>query len=123
MVIFLVFLTACNNRSSLPDHIIPVDSMQKIMMDVIMADEYAILYVNKDSLKHDKAKRNQELLDTIFAIHHVSREDFQASLRFYESRPDLNKNIFDSLAAYANRHRPDLYRPKPQPKPTAVHPK
>ena len=111
---FLFLLTACSNRSSIPGNIIPPDSMQKIMMDVIMANEYASLYISKDSTKHDKVKANQDLLEAIFKIHHVSKAEFQTSLRFYESRPDLNKNIFDSLAAYANRHRPELYRNAPR---------
>jgi hypothetical protein len=112
--LFLLFLTACTNRSSIPQNIIPPDSMQMIMMDVIEANDYASLYINKDSLKRDKVLANQNLLEAIFKIHHTTKKDFQESLRFYESRPDLNKKIFDSLAAYANRHRPDLYRPKPQ---------
>ena len=32
---------------------------------------------------------------------------------FYYSRPDLMKKIFDSLATYENRHRNELYAPKP----------
>jgi len=90
------------------------------MMDVITADQYASIYINKDNLRRDKVKANQDLLEDIFKIHHITRQDFQASLRFYESRPDLNKKIFDSLAAYANRHRPDLYRPRPITKPKLI---
>ena len=92
--------------------------MQNILIDVIMAEQYSTLYISKDSLKTDKVLANQNLLETIFKIHHVSKDNFQASLHFYESRPDLNKKIFDSLAAYANLHRPELYRPKPIAKPT-----
>lgn len=120
-VFFLIVLAACNDRTGIPNDIIPPDSMQKIMIDVIVADQYSTLYINKDSLKQDKVKANQDLLESVFKIHHVSKENFKASLRFYESRPDLNKKIFDSLAVYANIHRPELFRPKPLPKP-AVEP-
>ena len=120
-IVFSLFvLAACSNRTGIPNDIIPPDSMQKIMMDVITADQYASIYINKDNLRRDKVKANQDLLEDIFKIHHITRQDFQASLRFYESRPDLNKKIFDSLAAYANRHRPDLYRPRPISKPTLI---
>jgi hypothetical protein len=117
IVFFGIVLTACSNRTDIPKEIIPPDSMQRIMMDVILADQYATAYVNKDSLKHDKVKANQDLLETVFKIHHVSKANFQESLQFYESRPDLNKKIFDSLAAYANIHRSELFRPKPVLKP------
>jgi hypothetical protein len=117
ILLFLFFLTACTNRTSIPNNIIPPDSMQMIMLDVIEANDYSSLYITKDSLKKDKVLANQELLEAVFKIHHVTKKDFQESLKFYESRPDLNKKIFDSLAAYANRHRPELYRPKPPVKP------
>jgi Domain of unknown function (DUF4296) len=123
IVFFLTVLAACNNRTDIPGNIIPPDSMQKIMMDVIVADQYSTLYINKDSLKRDRVKANQDLLESVFKIHHVSKENFQVSLRFYESRPDLNKKIFDSLAAYANIHRSELFKPKPLAKPTVAHPK
>jgi hypothetical protein len=120
IVFFLIGVSACSNQTDIPNNIIPPDSMQRIMMDVIAADQYSTLYINKDSLKRDKVKANQDLLESIFEIHHVSKENFQVSLRFYESRPDLNKKIFDSLAAYANIHRSELFRPKPLPKPAVA---
>lgn len=111
VIFILVLLTACSNRSSVPADIIPLDSMTVIMKDVIIANEYAITYIPKDSTKKDKILANQELLDGVFKIHHITRESFENSYRFYESRPDMNKTIFDSLSAYANRHRTELYRP------------
>jgi hypothetical protein len=116
----LIILTACSNRSSVPGDIIPMDSMAVIMKDIIIANEYAMIYIPKDSTKKDKILANQELLDGVFKIHHITRESFENSYRFYESRPDMNKTIFDSLSAYANRHKAELYRPlkiqKPLPK-------
>jgi hypothetical protein len=121
LIVFSIFAsTACSDRTGVPNNIIPPDSMQNIMYDVIMAGEYSSQYINKDSLKKDKIKANQELLADIFKIHHITREKFKESLRFYESRPDLNKKIFDSLAAYANRHRAEIYKSTPLPKPKPV---
>ena len=108
----VVFFAACSNRTGIPNDIIPPDSMGKIMKDVILADEYSINYLSKDSLQKDKLLANEQLLEGIFKIHHISRQNFQTSLKFYESRPDLNKKIFDSLSAYANRHKTDVYLPK-----------
>ncbi len=77
-----------------------------------MAGEYATKYVSQDSSIKDKTKANQDLMETVFKIHHTTRAEFKHSLSFYESRPDLNKLIFDSLAADANRNKPDLNRPR-----------
>jgi hypothetical protein len=109
----LVLMVSCSNRTAIPNDVLPPDSMQVIMRDVVMASEYSGQFVAKDTTQKDKTKANQDLLDRIFQIHHISRESFKHSLLFYESRPDLNQKIFDSLSAYANREQKDLYRPKP----------
>lgn len=109
---FIIILVAsCSDRSSVPGDIIPLDSMTLIMKDIIIANEYSLTNIQKDSTKKDKILANQQLLDGVLKIHHVTRELFQNSYRFYESRPDINKTIFDSLSAYANRHKAELYRP------------
>jgi hypothetical protein len=116
----MILFAACSNRSSVPGDIIPIDSMTVIMKDIIIANEYSLVNLPKDSTKKDKILANQQLLDGVFKIHHITRESFQTSYRFYESRPDMNKIIFDSLSAYANRHKTDLYRPMKIPKPTTA---
>ena len=113
----MILFAACSDRSSVPGDIIPIDSMTVIMKDIIIANEYSMVNIPKDSTKKDKILANQQLLDGVFKIHHVTRESFQNSFRFYESRPDMNKTIFDSLSAYANRHKTELYRPLKIPKP------
>jgi hypothetical protein len=117
-VIILVLMCSCSNRTAIPSDVLPPDSMQVVMKDLVLASQYSVQYLEKDTLIKDKAKANQELLEKVFQIHHISRNVFKHSLLFYESRPDLNKKIFDSLSAYANRQQKDLYRPKPLVKPT-----
>ena len=117
-VIFMILLfVGCSNRSSIPGDIIPLDSMTLIMKDIVIANEYSLSNIPKDSTKKDKILANQQLLEGVFKIHHITRESFQKSYQFYESRPDMNKTIFDSLLAYANRHKNELYRPLKTPKP------
>ncbi len=121
IIFFIVFYqAACSSRTSVPEDIIPPDSMQKIMKDMIIAGQYSIQYIAHDSLKPDKVKASEDLMEAIFKIHHTTRAAFKKSLGFYESRPDLNKMIFDSLAADANRHRTELYTPRPVVKPVPV---
>jgi Domain of unknown function (DUF4296) len=122
LIIFyiVVNLAACTDRTSIPNDIIPTDSMQKILKDVIIAGEYSAQYIARDSLKRDKRKANEDLMDSVFTLHHITRESFKKSLNFYESRPDLNKIIFDSLAADANRLKPELYAPRPSLRPVPV---
>ena len=118
--LFFIFMAACSNRTGIPKDILPPDSMEIIMKDVIMAEQYSYQYLAKDSLIRDKVKANQDLLEAIFKVHHTTRAAFRKSLNYYESRPDLNKKIFDSLSVYANRRKVDLYAPKPLVKPLPV---
>jgi hypothetical protein len=116
-VFFIMILFAsCSNRTSVPGDIIPMDSMTVIMKDIIIANEYSLAIIPKDSTKKDKILANQQLLDGVFKIHHITRETFEKSYRFYESRPDMNKTMFDSLSTYANRRKTELYRPLKIPK-------
>jgi|SRR5450631_2700460 Domain of unknown function (DUF4296) len=111
--LLLLFFSSCSNRTGIPGDIIPPDSMRKIMKDIIEADQYSTQFIARDSMKRDKVKASQDLMEVIFKIHHTTRAEFKTSLNFYESRPDLNKKIFDSLMADANRRKPELYLPKP----------
>jgi hypothetical protein len=122
LIIFFIVanLAACTDRTSVPKNIIQPATMQKILKDVIIAGVYSDQFITKDTLKHDKRKANNELMDSVFKLHKITREEFKESLSFYESRPDLNKMIFDSLAADANRHKPELFAPKPSVRPLPV---
>ncbi len=121
-LVLFVFTVSCSNRTGIPKDILPQDSMKQVMIDVLTASQYSAQYIAKDSLKHDKRKANQQMLEDIFRIHHITKETFKQSLQFYESRPDLNKQIFDSLSAYANRHQKDIYAPASKPIAVPGHP-
>jgi|SRR5450432_3790403 len=109
---FLLLIFSCNNHHGVPSDVLPIDSMQKIMKDVILADQYATTFIMRDTSKRDKIKANQDLFEIIFKIHHTSKEEFQRSLAFYESKPDLNRRIVDSLAEDGNRRRGEIYMPR-----------
>jgi hypothetical protein len=111
-LLFLFFLSACTDRGGVPGNVIAKDSMASVMWDILQADQFSTYYLTKDSTK-DIKKETMKLYGAIFQMHHVSRDEFQKSLQFYYSRPDLNKLIFDSLAARANRQRGDMYKSHP----------
>jgi hypothetical protein len=116
-VFLFLFMAACSNRTGIPSDILPPDSVRGILKDMIIAEHYSDQYISKDSLVPDKKKGRQQLLDAIFKLHHTTRQEFKKSLSFYESRPDMNKIIFDSLAVEANRRKTELFKPKALPKP------
>jgi hypothetical protein len=120
--LFGLCLYSCTDRESVPPGIIKPDSMQAILKDVVAADLFATQYLLKDSLRKDSVHRNVkletlQLYETIFKLHRVTKDEFRKSMDFYASRPDLEKQMFDSLSADETRSRTNLYKPKSIPVP------
>ncbi|MBS1599601.1 MAG: DUF4296 domain-containing protein [Bacteroidetes bacterium] len=111
----LVLLTACNSDGDIPKGVIAKEEMGKIFWDMVQADQYAIQYLTKDSLKDKVKPETMKLYEEIFRIHHISKEEFKKSLEFYEAHPDITKSIFDSLSASANRRRIELFKNQTRP--------
>jgi hypothetical protein len=126
-VIFIVLfflLTGCVYKSSIPSDIIPPDSMEKVLWDMIQADQFSKLYLLKDSAKTNVKLETVKLYQEIFQIHHTTKEAFQKSYTFYMNRPELTKTIFDSLSVYANKQRDEVFKAKSanRPKPAIGNP-
>ena len=93
--LFSLFLFACSG-SSVPKDVLPQAKMEAVLYDVIRADEMVDLLKLSDSTWQPFARRTA-LYDTIFQLHSVKKEEFQSSLRFYQGRPDLLKEILEEL--------------------------
>lgn len=108
LLLFIFFITACGQHK-IPDDIIKVNDMKFIMWDLTRAGQYNELKNLKDT--SSKIKPSATLLyEQVFSLHKVKKDDFYKSLKFYQSHPDINKVLMDSLAAYATRERTKLYQ-------------
>lgn len=106
--IFLMsFLFACNSDKSMPPGVLPVDSMKVIVWDLIQGGELAsIQYPGyKDSFN----KKSMMLFEKILAGHRLDKNSFFKSFDYYGQHPDENKVLFDSIQAYSNRQRINIY--------------
>lgn len=101
---------ACTNRSKIPSDVLARDQMEKVMWDMIQADRFSSQFMERDTTVRKNIKmENLKLYEQVFKIHEVSREEFIRSFNFYLSRPDLNRVLFDTLSARANRRRAEVY--------------
>ena len=107
---FLLF--SCVNKESTPSGIIKRDTMGIVLWDLIQADQFAKLYLVKDSLKINVNQERLKLYQEVFQIHHITKDQFQQSYQFYMGRPDLTKIMFDSLSAFTTRQRMEAYKSK-----------
>jgi hypothetical protein len=115
-VIWFLFFAACSGKNSAPGDIVQKDTMRNIMWDMIQADQYAKLYVVKDSCTINVKDETIKLYQQVFQIHHVTKDEFDKSYKYYLAHQDLNKLVFDSLSAQIlrERHQP-TFTPKPKP--------
>lgn len=115
MRIFIFFLFfflcfSCVNKDKIPSGIIVRDSMPKILWDIIITDQYSKQYIVKDSAKINTREEIMKMYQQVFQFHHITRDKFETSYQFYIGRPDLMKIIYDSLFAYSNKQRTEIYK-------------
>lgn len=101
LICLLIFIAGCSS-GSVPKGILSPEKMQLIMFDFLKADELANEYAVKDTSR----KRNTEaikLYKQVLALHNTSKDEFFKSYRYYQSHPDKNKVLFDSLFAWVTK--------------------
>ena len=127
-VILILLMTGagCSDKNSVPSGILGREDMQNVLWDMIQADQYST-YLVKDSAHVDLKLENMRLYDQVFQLHHVTREKFSDSYKYYLAHPELNQTLLDSLQAMGNRLRAESYNrpvfkpaPPPPPPPTTA---
>jgi hypothetical protein len=115
-------LVACSSSNKIPDDIIGIDKMKLILWDMIRAGKLAEIQYegNKYKIRKDSAAIRKDsfnmketsigYFDQIFVIHHITKDEFYKSYRYYEEHPDKNEILMDSVSAYASRQRETLYK-------------
>jgi hypothetical protein len=101
IILALVFV-ACSSNNNVPSGIISPDKMQLIVFDLSKADEFVNNFIIKDTAL-DRNKEAMKLYQQVFIIHKVTREEFYKSFQYYQSNPDKNKLLFDSIVSRQTR--------------------
>ena len=99
--ILALLFCACSGGPAVPKEVLAPAKMGAVLYDVIRADEMTDFLRMSDTTYQHFAKRTA-LYDTVFQLHSVSKETFQKSMRYYQGRPDLLKQIFDDLQKKAH---------------------
>jgi hypothetical protein len=82
--------------------------MEAVLWDMISADEYIAGYVLLKDPSLNKKNESIKLYDEIYRIHKISKEQFEKSLSFYQSHPQLLMDVLDSINA---KHSAVINRP------------
>jgi hypothetical protein len=106
----LIVCVAIGCGKSGKDDILPQAKMEKVLWDVVQADEFIQAYVLKDSNKVNVNAERHKLYQQVFSLHKTNKDQFRKSYQYYLSHPEKNRVLFDSLAAKANRRMQDAYK-------------
>ncbi|MFT4153041.1 DUF4296 domain-containing protein [Parafilimonas sp.] len=108
-VLFIVYLAACGTEDKkISDKIMPVDKMKVIVWELMQAGSYATIKKEKDT--SSATQLNTAYMAQVLQMHKINKDDFFKSFDYYQTHPALNKILFDSINAYSQRRRADLYR-------------
>ncbi len=101
----LFLLLSCG--SSAKKDILPVNSMKQVVWDMMKADEWFAKTNMKDTLAKKK-REDIRLYEQVFTVHHITREQFYTSYRYYETHPESLKELLDSVEALSTREQQKL---------------
>jgi hypothetical protein len=83
--------------------------MEQVMWDMAQADQYAALYLMKDSAYMDRKAETMRLYEEVFRLHQVTPEQFRKSYHYYLDHPELSQLLFDSVIVRGVRARSEMY--------------
>ena len=109
----LSFLAGCSGPDSPPSGILSREKMQQVLWDMIEADQYTQLFLSRDSAKIDVKAVTAGHYEQIFLLYKTTRKQFDKSIQFYFSRPDIAKPLFDSLSVMGIRKRTEQFNHNP----------
>ncbi|MFT3680732.1 MAG: DUF4296 domain-containing protein [Ferruginibacter sp.] len=116
LLLFPVFLISCGEKKG---KILPKEKMMVVLWDIFQAESFTDQYIKKDSSKN-AVLENAKLQQQLFALHGISRDDYERSYAYYKAQPDEMKIIIDSITARTERNRSNMmmkkYIPKEKPK-------
>lgn len=105
----------CSNQDN---EILDINTMKKVMLHKIMAEERFINYLQRDSMKNEDSVLT-DLFAGVLAFHKTDSATFYRSLAYYKNNPEIFNVLLDSLSNYAQleRDRQYLKLNPPQPEP------
>jgi len=114
----LFMLLSCKQKSTYSGDHLSRDVMQKVMLDINLAEAYSISA--KDSLHRIGAKNVDSLsafYKRIFDHYKITEQEFNTSLEWYKSHPEELDSIYAHIIPIANRLQAQLPPSKTPPPP------
>lgn len=92
------FAFACSDKNEIPKEILPKKKMQEIIWDMTRAEEFLNGFVFYKDTSVDKVAESQKWYNKIYQIHGTTKAQFEKSYTYYQSHPELMKELLDSVS-------------------------
>lgn len=109
---FVLMLFSCSGKNKIPKDILPQKEMESVLWDLFRAEEFLTVYVLPVDSSLKKRDETIRYYNEIFKLHKINKAYFQKSFSFYESHPDLMKQLLDSLNAKGTEANRELDQPR-----------
>ena len=97
-----LFYIACKKNSG--DHL-PSKKMEQVMLDISIAETYSTMARDNTHLAGFKNTDSLSLYyRDIFAHHHITQQQFIASLNWYKAHPEELDSIYTNVTALADKY-------------------
>lgn len=100
VLFFCAMVTACHTS----DEKLDPETMKVVLWDVMKMDELYNQMIIKDSTLR-KGKEFIRLYEEVYALHHITKKQFDNTYRYYESHPIEMQALLDSVDTYAAREK------------------
>ncbi len=94
---FCLLIIICKNKAANKD-VLPSFQMQEVLSDLMKADQFVTYFVAQSDTGIDKDVESIKLYQQIFDLHGITKLQFEESLFYYQTHPDLLKVIMDSIS-------------------------
>jgi hypothetical protein len=110
-LLILALFASCNNKQA-PPEILPKEKMEKVLWELLQADEWAF-YIHQ----LDTTARKQAALQhyaEVYRINGIDAKVFKQSYEYYSKRPALLSPVLDSVRNMATPPTEPMADPKPR---------
>ena len=109
-LVICIFVFSCQYKGN-QENKIPFDKMKVVLYQLMQADEYYTRTLILDSsVLNDK--KNVQFYKQIFEMNKVDKDDFYATLTYFQKRPTEFKALMDSAYELSKREKLQLKLPK-----------
>lgn len=104
ILLSLLFLTACASNKTKEEVLLPIETMQQTVWQLMQVDEYLIRQIQTDTTIQPSVQKAQ-YYQRVFNLNKVDRVQFYATMEYLDKHPVAMKELMDSVEALSKREK------------------